>query len=72
REAQVEMLDRREAGLDGLPGGTRCLLDPPAGWSVRAGAVLGALTDHLEPEPSFRVALEAALHASLDALVVAD
>lgn len=72
REAQVEMLDRPEARLDGLPGGARALLEPPADWNVRAGAVLGALTDHLQPEPACRVALEAALRTGLDALVVSD
>lgn len=72
REAQVEMLDRPEARLDGLPGGARALLESPADWHVRTDAVLGTLTDRLQPDPVYRVALEAALHTGLDALLVAD
>jgi len=71
RQAQIELLEKAETEAEDFPGGARLLLDkqrPPA----EADAILGPLAQHLEVAPEFRVALEAALRAWLDAVVVRD
>ena len=72
REAQVELLSRPEARTEGFAGGARHLLEQPSEWASRGDQILGALAEHIRPAPDGRLALEAALRAWLDAVVVSD
>ena len=72
RRARIEMLREDEAARDDFPGGTRMLLDESKSMEAGASAVLGALAAHVQAEPEFTAALETALRAWLDAVLVAD
>ena len=70
--AQIRMLEKSLAGKDEYPEGARKLLDASNPLGVNAGEVLGPLADLLETPPEYRLALESALRAWLDAVVVSD
>jgi len=72
RRAQIDLLtDHREA-TDDYADGSRLLLDPsnPLGFDTRL--LLGALADKFDAPQTLRLALEAALRAWMDAVVVRD
>ena len=70
--AQVRMLEKSLAEKDEYPEGIRKLLDASNPLGAEAGEVIGPLADLLETPPKFRLALEAALRAWLDAVVISD
>jgi chromosome segregation protein len=64
------------AGADGqsgdFPAGARLLLDPANPLKAPADRILGSLADRIRVPAEYRVALEAALRAWLDAVLLAD
>jgi len=72
RHAKIELLGSRDAKTEGFPGGARLLLDEPGMLGINPSMILGSLAERLQAEPPFRTALEAALRAWLDAIVVSD
>jgi chromosome segregation protein len=73
REAQTELYQQAEAGAEDLPPGARRLLGLDGSAALGApGQVIGTLAEHLQAQPDYQKALEAALRAWLDAVVVAD
>lgn len=72
RKAQIELLGRNDARTEGFPGGARTLLDPESGIELNRATVLGSLAEQIQTEPPYRTAVEAALRAWLDAVVVSD
>jgi len=72
KRAQIDLLtDRREAS-DDYADGSRQLLDPSNPLGLDAQSVLGALADKFDAPQTLRLALEAALRAWMDAVVVRD
>ncbi|MCL1920945.1 MAG: chromosome segregation protein SMC [Kiritimatiellaeota bacterium] len=72
KRAQIDLLtDRREAS-DDYADGSRQLLDPSNPLGLDAQSVLGALAEKFDAPQSMRLALEAALRAWMDAVVVRD
>ncbi len=71
-EVQVRMLREAEASRQGLAGGFRALTDPANPLGVAADRLLGPLANRLDVEPAYRLALETALRAWADAVLVAD
>ena len=67
REAQSELVAQDDEAADGLPPGARRLMERGA-----ASRVIGTLADHLQAEPEYQKALEVAVRAWLDAVVVED
>lgn len=65
RKAQAELYEEPSEQSEGLPEGARWLM------SSRE-SLLGTLAGHVHAEPEYQIALEAALRAWLDALVVMD
>jgi chromosome segregation protein len=61
-----------EPDTDAFPSGARFLLDAANPDGIDRHAVLGSLADALEVDAPYRTALEAALRAWLDAVLVAD
>ncbi len=72
RKAQIELLSRNDAKAEGFPGGARALLDAESGLEVNRAVILGSLAEHIQAEPAYRTAVEAALRAWLDAVVISD
>ena len=72
RQAQIELLGGHDAKTEGFPGGARALLHPAGGIELNHAIVLGSLAEQIQAEPPYRTAVEAALRAWLDAVVVAD
>ena len=70
KEAQLDLLNDAKASGDAFSAGAQALLDGALG--LPEGAVLGSLADRFGAPGEYRVALEAALRAWLDAVVVAD
>lgn len=72
REAQVELYAQPDDAAESLPTGARALLggqgDPP----LERHRVLGTLADHVHAKDGFERALEVALRAWLDAVIVSD
>ena len=71
-KAQVEILDDEEGVRQDFPAGARLLLDGPFPPGIRTDEVLGPLADHIEIPEEYRPALEGALRAWRDAVVVRD
>jgi chromosome segregation protein len=72
RHAQIDLLQKAEIEAEDFPGGARLLLDKTHPPAVAADQVLGPLAQHLDVAPEYRVALEAALRAWLDAVIIRD
>jgi len=72
KKAQVDLLDEQEQPCDGFPGGARWLLDPHNRDKFDHAQLLGALAEQVIGDPGYQLALEAALRAWLDAIVVRD
>ena len=70
KEAQLDLLNDAKSAADAFAAGAQKLLDGALG--LPAGTVLGSLADRFNAPADCRVALEAALRAWLDAVVVAD
>ena len=72
RQAQSELYTQAETESDGLPAGAKKLL---AGGEDAIGdrsRILGTLAEHVQAEPEYQKALEVALRAWLDAVLVTD
>lgn len=72
RRAQLEMLSDREETEGEFLEGSRLLLDSANPLGVAGGAVLGPLAEKLTVPQELRLAVEAALRAWLDAVLVQD
>ncbi len=72
KKAQIEILEADEQSAKDFPEGARMILDSANPLGLNAQAVLGALANHLQIAPEYRLALEAVLRAWLDAVVLAD
>ena len=70
KEAQLDLLNDAKSAGDAFAAGAQKLLEGALG--LPEGTVLGSLADRFNAPPEYRVALEAALRAWLDAVVVAD
>ena len=70
KEAQLDLLNDAKAAGDAFAAGAQALLDGALG--LPEGTVLGSLADRFNAPPEYRLALEAALRAWLDAVVVKD
>jgi chromosome segregation protein len=72
KRAQVELLnDRRESSED-YAAGSKLILDPSNPLALDTQTILGTLADKFNATQDMRLALEAALRAWLDAVVVRD
>jgi chromosome segregation protein len=71
REAQVALLDKSRAEARGYPEGTKKLLSKTPVPGVDPAAVLGPLAAKIRAPKPHQTALQAALRASLDAVLVA-
>ena len=71
-KAKIDLLREQEASADGSMGGSKMLLDPENPLHLADGTVLGTLAEKFSAEPKYRPALEAALRAWIDAVVVRD
>jgi chromosome segregation protein len=72
KHTQIDMLsDENESGED-FSEASRLLLNGTEPDGIAQGKIIGALASHLDVEPSYRLALEAALRSWLDAVLVAD
>ncbi|MFH0880905.1 MAG: AAA family ATPase, partial [Lentisphaerota bacterium] len=72
RRAQIDLLTRSEKQAEGFPTGAKLLLDEKKTLSIDYQSVLGPLAQQIHADPQWRAALESALRAWLDAVVVAD
>ncbi len=72
REAQTELVAQDEAEAESLPPGARRLLGREGEPAGDRSHVLGTLAEHLHAQPAYQRALEAALRAWLDAVIVTD
>ncbi len=70
KEAQLDLLNDAKSASDAFAAGAQKLLDGSLG--LPEGTVLGSLAERFDAPAEYRVALEAALRAWLDAVVVAD
>ena len=71
-EARLELLGAGEDAEEDFPAGTRQLLDEANPLSVDRTAILGPLADAIHVDAPYTVALEIALRAWLDAVLVTD
>lgn len=69
-EARVKLLEEASRSREGLPAGAAALLDPANPLGAPAGAVLGPIADRFSAPPKLRAALQAVLHAWLEAVAV--
>lgn len=72
REAQTELVAQDDAEAEALPPGARRLLGREGEPVGDRSCVLGTLAEHLHAQPAYQRALEAALRAWLDAVLVTD
>lgn len=72
KQAQHELYSRQDRAREGFPAGSRLLMNPGNPLALPADSVLGALADLLQAPPDIRPALQAALRAWHDTLVVKD
>lgn len=72
QKARMELLREDDESGQDFPVGARLLLDKSDSLNMDKTKLLGALTSCLDVEPAFATALEAVLHARLDAVLVAD
>ena len=69
-ETRVKLLEEAARSPEGLPAGAAALLDPANPLSAPEGAVLGPIAEQFSAPPKVRAALQAVLHAWLDAVAV--
>ncbi|MEI6147920.1 MAG: chromosome segregation protein SMC [bacterium] len=72
KKAQIEILEADDSSAKDFPEGARLILDGANPLGLNTKAVLGALANHIQIEPTYRTALEAVLRAWLDAVVITD
>ncbi len=72
KRAQIDLLTDRSESSDEYAAGSKQLLDPANPLALDPQAVLGPLADTFNAPQALRLALEAALRAWLDAVVVRD
>lgn len=72
REAQTELYTPSDSDHEDLPPGARHLLGADDEPVVDRSRVIGTLAEHLQADPDYQKALEVALRAWLDAVVVTD
>ncbi len=72
KQAQLDLLNDTAESSDDYGAGTKMLLDPENPLGVSSSVVLGALAEKITAASELRLALEAALRAWLDAVVVND
>lgn len=72
KQAQLEILQKSEAEGKGFPGGAKFLLDASQPLATGRDVVLGSLASLIRAEPKYSTALETALRAWMDAVVVRD
>ncbi len=72
KHAQIDLLTDKSESSDEFAAGSRQLLDPANPLGLDAQAVLGPLADKFNAASDLRLALEAALRAWLDAVVIRD
>ena len=70
-EAQIHLLTAEDRAAQDFPDGAKRVLDPANPLRLRSGSLLGSLASQINVLPEFHTALEAALRAWLDAVVVA-
>ncbi|MBM4149485.1 MAG: hypothetical protein FJ224_10640, partial [Lentisphaerae bacterium] len=71
-KAQVDIIEKHRDSLEPFPAGARMLLDAANPLELDSSSLSGALASHVETDPELRIALEAALRAWGDAVVVRD
>jgi len=72
KRAQIDLLTDKSESSDEFAAGSKQLLDPANPLGLDAQTVLGPLADKFNAPSGMRLALEAALRAWLDAVVVRD
>jgi chromosome segregation protein len=72
REAQAELYSQSDADDEALPPGARHLLAQENDAIAPRDRILGTLAEHIQAAPAYQKALEVALRAWLDAVVVQD
>lgn len=72
REAQTELYAQSEADAEGLPIGARRVLGREGEPLGNSDHVMGTLADHVQAKPGYEKALEVALRAWLDAVLIRD
>ena len=72
KHAQIDLLTDKSEASDEFAAGSKQLLDPANPLGLDAQSVLGPLADKFNAPSDLRLALEAALRAWLDAVVVRD
>jgi len=72
RQTTIELLSDADEAQGDFPGGTKLLMDPDNPLGIDRNKLLGALAEHIIAPADYTQALEAALRAMLDAIVVAD
>ena len=72
KQAQLELLKKSEVEAKGFPGGAKLLLDAKQPLSINREVLLGSLASLIKTEPEYSIALEVALRAWMDAVVVRD
>ena len=72
KRAQLDLLNDATESADEFAAGTRLLLDAENPLGIASGAVMGPLAEKITAASELRLALEAALRAWLDAVVVKD
>jgi len=72
KQAQIELLSDKKEASGEYPAGSLQLLDPENPLAVDTSAVLGPLAEKFNAPKEMRLALEAALRAWLDAIIIRD
>lgn len=67
-QAQIDLIDQAEINLSGYSKGTQLLLQ--ASRTKRLGGILGALSNYIEVQEKFEVAVAAALGEFIDAVLI--
>ncbi len=70
--ARLDLLAEDEAAAEDFPAGSQLVLNEENPLGIDRGAVLGPLANQLDVSAEYRKALEAALRAWLDAVIVRD
>ena len=72
KEAQLDMLRADEDSANSFDAGAKALLKDPESIGIPRDNIVGALADCFETAVEYRIALEAVLRCSLDAVVLKD
>lgn len=72
REAQTELYQQEDSDAQALPPGARRMLGMEGETLGDRDQVIGTLAEHMQAEPAYQRALEVALRAWLDAVIVRD